>query len=41
MEAVFQADVAASKMIDLVAWRRRGLGERMREVKAKLVERLL
>ena len=41
MEAVFQADIAASKMIDLVAWRRRGLGERMREVKAKLVERLL
>ena len=41
MEAVFQADVAASKTIDLAAWRRRGLGERMREVKAKLVEKLL
>ena len=41
MEAVFQADVAASKTIDLAAWRRRGLGERMREAKAKLVEKLL
>lgn len=41
MEAVFQSDVAASKTIDLAAWRRRGLGELVREVKAKLVERLL
>jgi cardiolipin synthase len=41
MEAVFQADVAASKTIDLAAWRSRGLGERVRELRAKLVERLL
>lgn len=41
MEAVFQADVTASKTIDLAAWRRRGLGERVRELRAKLFERLL
>lgn len=41
MEAVFQADVAASKTIGLAAWRRRGLGERVRELRAKLAERLL
>ncbi len=41
MEAVFRADVAASKTIDLAAWRRRGLIERARELKAKLVEELL
>ncbi len=41
MEAVFRADVAASKTIDLAAWRRRGLVERGREIRAKLVEELL
>ncbi len=41
MEAVFQADVAASKTIDLASWRRRSLGERVRELKAKLAEKLL
>ena len=41
MEAVFQADVAASKTIDLANWRRRGLGERLRELRARLAERLL
>lgn len=40
METVFQAD-AASRTIDLTAWRRHGLGERVRELRAKLVERLL
>ncbi len=41
MEAVFRADVAASNTIDLASWRRRGLGERLRELQAKLVEELL
>ncbi len=41
MEAMFRADIAASKIIDLASWRRRGLGERARELKAKLVEELL
>ena len=41
MEAVFQADVAASKTIGLAEWRRRGFAERVRELKARLVERLL
>ncbi len=41
MEAMFQADVAASHTIDLAAWRQRGIGERLREMKAKLVETLL
>jgi len=41
MEAAFQSDVAASKTIELAAWRRRGLGERVRELRAKLAERLL
>ncbi len=41
MEAMFRADTAASKTIDLASWRRRGLGERVRELKAKLVEELL
>ncbi len=41
MEAVFRADVAASRTIDLAAWRRRGIGERVRELRAKLVEELL
>ena len=41
MERAFQADVAASRTIDLTAWRERGLGERLREWKAGLVEKLL
>ncbi len=41
MEAMFQDDVRASHTIDLKAWRRRGLGERFRELRAKLVETLL
>jgi len=41
MEAVFAADVAASKTIDLQQWRRRGLLQRARELKAKLMEQLL
>jgi len=41
MEAMFRADIAASKTIDLAGWRRRGLGERVRELRAKLVEELL
>jgi cardiolipin synthase len=41
MEAVFGADVAASKTITLENWRKRGLGERARELKAKLMEQLL
>ena len=41
MEAVFRNDVAASKTIALAAWRDRGLGERLHELKAKMVEELL
>ncbi len=41
METAFQADVAASKTIGLADWRRRGLGERIRELRARLVEKLL
>ena len=41
METTFQADTEASKTIELADWRRRGLGERMRELRAKLEERLL
>ena len=41
MEAMFADDVARSKTITLDAWRKRGLGERLREFKAKLVETLL
>ena len=41
METVFQADVAASKTITLADWRRRGLGERIGELRAKLLEELL
>ncbi len=41
MEAMFRADIGASKAIDLADWRRRSLGERMQELKAKLVEALL
>ena len=41
MEAMFADDVKASHTITLDAWRRRGLGERVQEIKAKLVETLL
>jgi cardiolipin synthase len=41
MEAMFQADVAASYAIDLKAWRQRSLGERILEIEAKLIEALL
>ena len=41
MEAMFRTDIAASKTIDLAGWRRRGLGERVQEVKAKIIEKLL
>ncbi len=41
MEAVFAADLAASETISLARWRRRGLGERLRELEARLVETLL
>ena len=41
MEAMFADDVKASHTITLDAWRRRGLGERVQEIRAKLVETLL
>ena len=41
MEAVFRDDVADSRTVTLARWRNRGLVERLREVKAKLVEELL
>ncbi len=41
MAAVFDADIAASKTIDLADWRRRGVSERLEELRAKLVEELL
>jgi cardiolipin synthase len=41
MEAVFKNDVANARMITLEDWGRRGLGERLREIKAMLVEELL
>lgn len=41
MEAMFADDVKASHTITLEAWRRRGLGERVQEIRAKLVETLL
>ena len=41
MEALFQDDLRSSRAITLEVWRRRGLAERLREMKAKLVERLL
>ncbi len=41
MEDVFRKDVAASKAIDLQAWRGRGLGERVDELKAAVVRDLL
>ena len=41
MEALFASDVAASRAIDLAAWRNRSLGERLREWSARLVQVLL
>ncbi len=41
MEALFQDDVQHSKTITLDAWRHRGIGERVQELRAKLVETLL
>ena len=41
LEAMFQADVGASKTIGLAAWRRRGLGEWVWELRSKPAERLL
>ena len=41
METMFKGDVAKSRTITLENWRRRGVGERFREIKAKLVEQLL
>jgi cardiolipin synthase len=41
MEALFTADVAASRTVTLEAWRDRGLVERVRELRAKMVEQLL
>ena len=41
MEALFRHDVAASRSIDLETWRSRGLGQRLQEIGAKLVETLL
>ena len=41
MEAMFASDVAASRVISLQAWRQRGVGERLREFRAKIVETLL
>jgi len=41
MEVMFQGDVRASHTIDLASWRHRGLGERFRELRSKLVETLL
>ncbi|MBI0537874.1 cardiolipin synthase B [Roseomonas sp. KE2513] len=41
METLFRHDVAASREITLEAWRARGLGERLREVGASLVETFL
>ncbi len=41
METMFADDVAQSQQIDLAAWRRRGLGERLSEFQAKFIEPLL
>lgn len=41
MEAMFAADVAASRTIDPVAWRHRPLGERLDEWGAHLIQSLL
>jgi cardiolipin synthase len=41
MENVFTADLAFSKEVTLSQWRQRGIGERLLEFKAKLLEKLL
>ncbi len=41
MEAMFQNDEAHSKQVTLQAWRHRGLGERLRELKAQTVQMFL
>jgi cardiolipin synthase len=41
MEAMFAGDVAASRTIDPVAWRHRGLGERFDEWEAQLIQSML
>lgn len=41
MEAVFAADSAASRTIILSTWEERGARERIREIGAKLIEKLL
>jgi cardiolipin synthase A/B len=41
MEALFQDDLAASKTITLARWQRRSVLERVREIKARVVEELL
>jgi cardiolipin synthase A/B len=41
MEAMFQDDVAQSKEMTLVEWRRRGLGTRVKELAAKMWQRWL
>lgn len=41
MEALFRRDVASSRTMDLASWRARGLGPRLEELGAKLVETLL
>ena len=41
MEAMFRTDIAASKTIGLAGWRQRGVGERLQELQAKMVEKLL
>jgi cardiolipin synthase len=41
MEAMFRRDVAASKQITPEMWAKRGLGERINEVWARMIERVL
>ena len=41
METLFTADVATSTPVTIQAWQNRGLPERARELRAKLIERLL
>ena len=41
MEAMFRDDVAASRQITPEAWAQRGLGERLGETWARMLDRLL
>ena len=41
MEAMFKGDEAHSRQVTLQAWRQRGLGERLREIKAQTVQMFL